>query len=213
MECRRLYTLIALFRAKPGRNGVQSARGRSPGSADHSTSVIRGIRVHPSYICESPFSLRCYQRHDTEVSTETERRPLPRSPEHLLPDIRSRKRCGRHEEDRRTDMGDVLVERIRRAQPGLQRLKMRRVVLVGNEQQPRRILRPPLFSWAASRICAVSGMTNSPSGSFFAKSGVSNSCVPVSGAPDILWRPSTLFWLLTRLVSQFSIRIWILRTT
>src|SRR6185437_3690258 len=137
MECRRLYTLIALFRAKPGRNGVQSTRGRSPGSADHSTSVICGIRVHPSYICESSFSLRYYQRHDTEVSTETERRPLPRSPEHLLPDIRSRKRRGRHEEDRRTDMGDVLVERIRRAQPGLQRLKMRRVVLVGNEQQPR----------------------------------------------------------------------------
>ncbi len=45
---------------------------------------------------------------------------------------------------------------------------------------------PPLFSWAASRMCAFAGMTGRPSAPLALKSGVSNSFDPVSGAPEYL---------------------------
>ena len=40
---------------------------------------------------------------------------------------------------------------------------------------------------------ALASITNSPF--FFAdRSGVSNSSVPVSGAPEVLYRPNTVSW-------------------
>ena len=60
---------------------------------------------------------------------------------------------------------------------------------------------------------ALSGMTGCPSAPFAARSGVSNSPRPVSGAPEVLKRPNTFSWSDRRSVSQDSMSILIRRAT
>jgi hypothetical protein len=125
---------------------------------------------------------------------------------------------------------DVFVQRVGGAELGLQPLEMRGVVLVADAQQSgveQAVLvdafgvvvgapqdpHPAVVLEGGQGDVRGGSMTGVPLSSTAAKSGVSNSPAPVSGAPDSLCLPNTRFWSPTRSVSQFSIRIWILRTT